>query len=273
MAVRIYTSQASRNTKRAIDKEYRLLKGGMSREMVNILSPRVSAKEYNAMTSTQKARYTKRLNNFAKRDTYVTLESGERASGYQLRRVNELIGEFNERADETRERIDKLSGEKLGTSIAKARAATAKYDPASGEFKPKRGQVLGAVSRISVTEKPRTVAQLQSRLKQIGKAVETSYDERRKRLRDNIDDMLAIMGADDYLRERMRSMSDDDFDVLITSTDFMDKLALEFELGGGTPDRKSGKHFSPNWKDLISQSEHRQQGLDFVSMILSNYNL
>ena len=213
--------------RRAQRKNSRLRKQGASEQAISEHSPVRSAASIAAMTPRERYNYLRRLRTWNKPTTRRTvLPSGDLVDTVVLERTQRYADRYNERIGKQVERINKRAAE-LGLGTVEERQALRGYDRKTGKFGGGRGTVAGALSRIDIVEPPLTERAAKRRMERMMRASKRSGSERRESLRKSVTDMLYRLG-DDESAERIGLMADEDFDALVSATNFMDNLALEY---------------------------------------------
>lgn len=203
-------------------------------------TPVLSWSEVQALSPAQRGGYYQKLKSFNQTRMHV-LESGEIIKESVLLKIKRDAREINRRARAEMKRIDaiKIDSSAPGASnistIAQ-RQKESRITDAGGKAHYIRGTVYGSLTSIQVSEEPGTRSAVKYRAEAMAHGLKWTFDQRRKKLRDSVVDMLLRIGDKDTA-DFIKTMSDDDFDVLTQRTIFMDALATAYAPSAGSKKR------------------------------------
>lgn len=246
MALPRYVSRAQKLTR---DKEYRLrqklIRAGATPEQaasaVRAVSPRRSAEDVAGMSAAEQRAYVLSLNNFRSRgNAYTPTSSGELIRTSTLRNMEALRRTYNRMAAERERRIDRLTQgtmvrERFGT-VSEARQRRQGNITLNGR-RVGGTLALGRTAQLEPMELPRDQIAAERRVSMLEDMTRASADmDRRNLVRATVEQMLLLQG-DVETADRVGGLSDDEFDVLTTVTNFMDLLTTKFDSNDYAPDR------------------------------------
>lgn len=203
-------------------------------------TPVLSWSEVQALSPAQRGGYYQKLKSFNQTRMHV-LESGEIIKECVLLKIKRDAREINRRAMVEMKRIDALKinpsapGASNISTIAQ-RQKESRITDAGGKAHYIRGAVYGSLTSIQVSEEPSTRRAAKYRAEAMAHGLKFTFDQRRKKLRDSVVDMLLRIGDKDTA-DFIKTMSDDDFDVLTQRTIFMDALATAYAPAAGSKKR------------------------------------
>lgn len=203
-------------------------------------TPVLSWSEVQALSPAQRGGYYQKLKSFNQTRMHV-LESGEIIKESVLLKIKRDAREINRRAMAEMKRIDAIKvnpsapGASNISTIAQ-RQKESRITDAGGKAHYIRGTVYGSLTSIQVSEEPRTRSAVKYRAEAMAHGLKLTFDQRRKKLRDSVVDMLLRIGDKDTA-DFIKTMSDDDFDVLTQRTIFMDALATAYAPSAGSKKR------------------------------------
>lgn len=246
MALPRYVSRAQKLTR---DKEYRLrqklIRAGATPEQaasaVRAVSPRRSAEAVAGMSAAEQRAYVLSLNNFRSRgNAYTPTSSGELIRTSTLRNMEALRRTYNRMAAERERRIDRLTQgtmvrERFGT-VSEARQRRQGNITLNGR-RVGGTLALGRTAQLEPMELPRDQTAAERRVSMLEDMTRANADmDRRNLVRATVEQMLLLQG-DVETADRVGGLSDDEFDVLTTVTNFMDLLTTKFDSNDYAPDR------------------------------------
>lgn len=246
MALPRYVSRAQKLTR---DKEYRLrqklIRAGATPEQaasaVRAVSPRQSADAVAGMSAVEQRAYVLSLNNFRSRgNAYTPTSNGELIRTSTLRNMEALRRMYNRMAAERERRIDRLTQgtmvrERFGT-VSEARQRRQGNITLNGR-RVGGTLTLGRTAQLEPMELPRDQTAAERRVSMLEEMTSANADmDRRNLVRATVEQMLLLQG-DVETADRVGGLSDDEFDVLTTVTNFMDLLTTKFDSNDYTPDR------------------------------------
>lgn len=246
MALPRYVSRAQKLTR---DKEYRLrqklIRAGATPEQaasaVRAVSPRRSAEAVAGMSAAEQRAYVLSLNNFRSRgNAYTPTSNGELIRTSTLRNMEALRRTYNRMAAERERRIDRLTQgtvlrERFGT-VSEARQRRQGNITLNGR-RVGGTLALGRTAQLEPMELPRDQTAAERRVSMLEDMTRANADmDRRNLVRATVEQMLLLQG-DVETADRVGGLSDDEFDVLTTVTNFMDLLTTKFDSNDYTPDR------------------------------------
>lgn len=246
MALPRYVSRAQKLTR---DKEYRLrqklIRAGATPEQaasaVRAVSPRRSADAVAGMSAAEQRAYVLSLNNFRSRgNAYTPTSSGELIRTSTLRNMEALRRTYNRMAAERERRIDRLTQgtmvrERFGT-VSEARQRRQGNITLNGR-RVGGTLALGRTAQLEPMELPRDQTAAERRVSMLEDMTRANADmDRRNLVRATVEQMLLLQG-DVETADRVGGLSDDEFDVLTTVTNFMDLLTTKFDSNDYAPDR------------------------------------
>lgn len=246
MALPRYVSRAQKLTR---DKEYRLrqklIRAGATPEQaasaVRAVSPRQSADAVAGMSAVEQRAYVLSLNNFRSRgNAYTPTSNGELIRTSTLRNMEALRRTYNRMAAERERRIDRLTQgtmvrERFGT-VSEARQRRQGNITLNGR-RVGGTLTLGRTAQLEPMELPRDQTAAERRVSMLEEMTSANADmDRRNLVRATVEQMLLLQG-DVETADRVGGLSDDEFDVLTTVTNFMDLLTTKFDSNDYTPDR------------------------------------
>lgn len=246
MALPRYVSRAQKLTR---DKEYRLrqklIRAGATPEQaasaVRAVSPRRSADAVAGMSAVEQRAYVLSLNNFRSRgNAYTPTSNGELIRTSTIRNMEALRRTYNRMAAERERRIDRLTQgtmvrERFGT-VSEARQRRQGNITLNGR-RVGGTLTLGRTAQLEPMELPRDQTAAERRVSMLEEMTSANADmDRRNLVRATVEQMLLLQG-DVEIADRVGGLSDDEFDVLTTVTNFMDLLTTKFDSNDYTPDR------------------------------------
>lgn len=219
-------TELQRLQKRARDKDSRLRSKGAMESEIKTTSPLRPWSEVKSLPAVEQVAYKLRLKNYTSRKTAFTVyESGEILPAGVERDTKRAIAQFNVKAAKERARINKIGGtqaEKIESRMWKMGMVNFK----TGELNAGRGSSLGALTEIAGEyQRPRTKRWAKKRLKALQAMVARPYYVERARQRSSMVTMLRKIGASD-LADRVKKLSNDQFDVLSARTDIWEHLGF-----------------------------------------------
>ena len=224
--------------KNARNKEYRMRRLGVSNESVAFASPRVAMTEVRKMTTRQRQAYAAKLKAFNARENKLSVAAYEGT----IKSINAWAGEYNKSARKARKRIESIP---IDYSVSGAQGAIKpisewkrergleERDPRTGKPTGRvfvtRGQVHGSVSELSPKSmtKPKDLKAALRREQTVRNMAQLAFSERRRMLRDSVDQMIRAWG-DDELADKVKKLTAAQFDVLIHETNFMAEAAVAY---------------------------------------------
>ena len=270
-----------RAQKRARDKDSRLrakvMAGGGTRAeafaSVADVSPRLAADVVASMSPRQQRAYVKRLEQYTSRSTsFETLLDHSLISKASVRRMEAMRQTYNRMAEARERRIDRLTRgtsirERFGT-VEEARQAVQGNLTLNGQ---RIGGTLsmGRTAKLEKMEPPRSPGAAQRREKMLRDMTRAGADDDRRRLvRRTVQQMLLLQG-DVRTANRIRNLSNDQFDVLTTVTDFMNLLTTKFDSGDYTDDllRMTNGELRENLSTQATAHGDNQQLNDLIDLV------
>ena len=219
----------ARLQKNARNKEYRLRQRGANALGVGEASPRLPASVVAAMSVSEQRAYAARLRRFNSRDNslHVYAETGAVVPTSTYRAIEEGQRRYNEAM---RQRVEGFADVVSGTSLERFRARIddMRYRMITSTRQLGGAYIGGRVARISI--EPPATAEVARRRERMVREMNTreSDSDRRTRVRKNAMQMLYLMGADAQAR-KISNLSNQQFDVLVSVTNFFDLISVPFD--------------------------------------------
>lgn len=217
--------------KNARNKEYRLrAKGALAIDVAD-LSPRLPASEVARMSKAEQRAYAARLRRFNSRDNALTVyrDTGAIVRTSVARSIERNIAEYNrhmeQRVESIRKATERIPGYEKQFGSLESVLRTQGYEASPYRF---GGQYVGGRIRQIRMDAPTSAEQAERRermLREMNRV--TSDDARRRQVRRNFVDMLNMAG-ENALANRVRNLSNFQFDVLTTATNFCDLVTVEY---------------------------------------------
>lgn len=265
MARRTLPAYVRNAQKRARDKEYglrqKVMASGGTREeafsQVAAVSPRLDAASVASMSARQQRAYVKRLEGFVSRqNSYEVALNRELISSSSVRRMESMRQTYNRMAEARERRIDRLT---KGTTIRERYGTVGEARMRQQGDLTLNGQRIGGTlsmgrtAKLGKMEPPATARSAQRRERMLRDMTRAGADsDRRKLVRRTVEQMLLLQG-DVTTANRIRNLSNDQFDVLTTVTNFMSMLTTKFDSGDYTEDQL-GKSNAELRADLVAQA-------------------
>lgn len=224
--------------KNARNKEYRMRQLGASTQAVGFASPRAAMTDVRKMNARQRSAYAAKLKAFNARENRLSVAAYEGT----VKSINAWAGEYNKHARNERKRIESIpidysvsgaTGNIKPISQWKRERGLEERDPRTGKPTGRvfvtRGQIHGSVSELSPKSmtKPKDLKTALRREETVRKMAELAFAERRTMLRQSVDEMIRAWG-DDELADKVKGLTDAQFDVLIHETNFMAEAAVAY---------------------------------------------
>lgn len=224
--------------KNARNKEYRMSQLGASAEAIGYASPRVAMTEVRKMSTRQRQAYAAKLKAFNARQNKLSVAAYEGT----VKSINAWAGEYNKHARRERKRIESIpidysvsgaTGAIKPISQWKRERGLEERDPRTGKPTGRvfvtRGQIHGSVSELAPKSmtKPKDLKTALRREETVRRMAELAFTERRTMLRHSVDEMIRAWG-DDELADKVKGLTDTQFDVLLHETNFMAEAAVAY---------------------------------------------
>lgn len=248
--------EISRLQKNTRNKLYRLRKRGADTQDID---PR---KNTEFMNGSQKRRYANQLREFNARDnSFVVQNNGVALPKETYIRFAEGVAAQNVRREEVRKQLSKL--ENIATNELTIEAISnvyADFDPYTGKFKRRRGQLANEIVPIERDEPFKSVEQLERALEGIRRLNRSSTEEKRRRqLRTNLETMAQKAGRNDIVRN-IKGLNVAQVEYLTYRTLFIETLYMAYtardeneEYSKDDLEQKNYEAFITNVEDYIEE--------------------
>ena len=249
----------ARLQKNARNKEYRLRSRGADALGVAEASPRLPASEVAHMSAFEQRAYAARLRRFNSSEnrlhvyetgtvvpykTYQTIERGQREYNERMRARVEAMGEIVTG-------VNRQMGKESPFRDFSARVEDIRYRMLTSGRQLGGVYVGGRVAQISIAA-PTSPEQAARRAKMVREMTTKESDaDRRRRVRRNAMQMLNLMGEDELAR-KISNLSANQFDFLVTVTNFFDLISTPFDSGRYTDEQLSRSNME--WASLYKRS-------------------
>lgn len=256
----------ARLQKNARNKEYRLRSKGADALGVAEASPRLPASEVARMSAFEQRAYAARLRRFNSSEnrlhvyetgtvvpykTYRTIETGQRAYNERMRARVEAMGEIVTG-------VNRQMGKESPFRDFAARVEDIRYRMLTSGRQLGGVYVGGRVAQINIAA-PTSPEQAARRAKMVREMTTRESDQdRRRRVRRNAMQMLNLMGEDELAR-KISNLSANQFDFLVTVTNFFDLISTPFDSGRYTDEQlsRSNMEWASFYKQNAADAEDR----------------
>lgn len=260
----------ARLQKNARNKEYRLRQRGANALGVGEASPRLPASVVANMSVSEQRAYAARLRRFNSRDNslHVYAETGAVVPKSTFRAIEEGQRRYNEAM---RQRVEGLAQLVKGTTLeerTRAQIDDLRYRLATSTRQLGGVYIGGRVARISI--EPPTTAEVARRREKMVREMNTreSDSDRRTRVRKNAMQMLYLMGADAQAR-KISNLSNQQFDVLVSVTNFFDLISVPFDSDDYTAAELSlsNQQWASYYKTMAEGDALNEMGTERVATV------
>lgn len=266
----------ARLQKNARNKEYRLRSKGANALGVAEASPRLPADVVARMSAFEQRSYAARLRRFVSRDnrlhvyetgavvphsTYQAIVRGQREYNERMRARVEAMGEIVAG-------VNRQMGRQSPFRDFGARIEDIRYRMLTSARQLGGVYVGGRVAQLNIAE-PVSASQAERRARMVREMTTRESDrDRRRRVRRNAMQMLNLMGEDELAR-KISNLSAQQFDFLVTVTNFFDLISTPFDSGRYTEAQlaRSNMEWAEFYRQSAAEAEDRPMAPERVKTV------